>query len=137
MDRLRYPKGGAVPDRRRSHRFLVKEGVFVQLVSDCGKIGQVIDISLRGLSFRYVQDDQCISERGKLRIIISDSGLFLSDIPINTVSDIEIEGGFSISPLKLHRAGLKFTELSTEQKDQISRFIIEHTIGKQSEPGRL
>jgi len=132
MDRSRDPKGGAVLDRRQATRFAVIEGVFAQLVSDCGKIGQVTDISIKGLSFRYVQDDQCISERGKLRIIISNTGLFLSDMSINTVSDIEIEGGFSISPLKLHRAGLKFTGLTVEQKEQIDRFIRENTIGEQS-----
>ena len=118
---------GAMPDRRRSPRFLVEEGVFAQLVADCGKLGQINDISMLGLSFNYVKDDECIPGTGKLRIIMSGSGLYLGDLLIETITDCEIEGGFSLSPLKLHRAGLKFTDLTAEQEKQIRLFILEHT----------
>ncbi len=120
-------KAEAAPNRRCSPRFVVKEGIFAQLVSECGKLGQIQDISLFGLSFNYVKDDQCKAELGKLRIIVSGSGLFLGDVPIETISDCEIEGGFALSALKLHRTGLKFTDLTAEQEKQIRRFIREHT----------
>jgi hypothetical protein len=126
-DRPYDGKVDAAPNRRRSLRFEVKEGIFAQLVPDCGKLGQIKDISLLGLSFNYVKEDQCISEPSKLRIIVSGSGLFLGDISIETITDSEIEGGFSLSALKLHRTGLKFSNLSAEQEKQLRRFIREHT----------
>ena len=68
-----------------------------------------------------------MSGLGKLRIIVSGSGLFLGDVTIETITDCEIEGGFSVSALKLHRTGLKFSNLTVEQEKQIRRFIREHT----------
>ena len=85
---------------------------------------------MKGLSFRYVNNDNGSRDQGELKIIIAGYGLYLDKVPIETISDFEVTGGFSVSPLKLRQTGLKFVNLTPEQKYQIGRFIRTHTTGK-------
>ena len=41
-------------DRRRKKRYRVKEGAFAALINHDNRLGQIRDISLVGLSFRYI-----------------------------------------------------------------------------------
>jgi len=115
-------------DRRQAKRYRVREGIFAVLMADKDKLGQIKDISMRGLAFQYVNDNGGSRESGELKIIIAGYGLYLDKIPAETVSDFEIQGGFAVSPLKMRQTGLKFVKLTPEQKYQIGRFIRKHTI---------
>lgn len=116
-------------DRRHSKRYQAKEGVFAVLVAQKDKLGQIKDISMRGLSFRYVNDDYCSGDAGELKIFIAGGGLYIDKVATEVISDFEIKGGFVVSPLKLRQTGIKFIKLTWEQKYQIGRFIRKHTIG--------
>jgi hypothetical protein len=118
------------PDRRLSERYRVKDGIFAVLVANKDKLGQIEDISLRGLSFRYVNNDKYSKEPGELKIIVAGCGLYMDKLAIETISDFEIKGGFSISPLKLRQTGVKFIDLSPEQRRRIEAFIRKHAVGK-------
>lgn len=117
-------------DRRLAKRYRVREGVFAVLTADEDKLGQIKDISMRGLSFQYVNDNGSRPESGQLKIIIAGYGLYLDRIAIETVSDFEVQGAFAVSPLKMRQTGLKFVGLTPEQKYQIGRFIRQHTINE-------
>jgi hypothetical protein len=119
-----------LPDRRLSERYRVKDGIFAVLVAKKDKLGQIKDISLRGLSFRYVNNDKYAKEAGELKIIIAGLGLIMDKLVIETISDFEIKGGFAISPLKLRQTGVKFVNLSPQQRAQIQDFIRKHSVGK-------
>jgi hypothetical protein len=118
------------PDRRLSERYRVKDGIFAVLIATRDKLGQIKDISLRGLSFRYVNNDKYSKESGELKIIIAGCGLYMDKLAIETISDFEIKGGFSISPLKLRQTGVKFVDLTSEQRARIEAFIVQHAVGK-------
>jgi hypothetical protein len=118
------------PDRRSSERYRVKDGIFAVLIANKDKLGQIKDISLQGLSFRYVNSDKYTKEPGELKIIIAGCGLYMDKLAIETVSDFEIKGGFSISPLKLRQTAVKFVNLSAEQRNRIEAFIIQHAVGR-------
>lgn len=128
--RLNAQDRRGLPDRRHSRRYGVKEGIFAALVAKKDKLGQIKDISMKGLSFRYVNNDNGSRDQGELKIIIAGYGLYLDKLPIETISDFEVKGGFSVSPLKLRQTGLKFVNLTPEQKYLIGRFIRTHTTGK-------
>lgn len=117
-------------DRRRSKRYQAKEGTFAVFVTRKDKLGQIKDISMRGLAFRYVNDDHITAAAGELKIIIAGYGLFLDKVNVETISDIEVINGFSVSPLKMRQTGIKFVDLSPEQKFQLGRFIRNHTLGE-------
>lgn len=117
-------------DRRQARRYRVKEGIFAVVTANKDKLGQISDISMKGLSFRYVNDNGGGLESGELKIIIAGYGLYLDKISIETVSDFEIQGGFSVSPLKMRQTGIRFINLTPEQKYQLGRFIRRHTIAE-------
>ncbi len=116
-------------DRRHSKRYQAKEGVFAVLVAKQDKLGQIRDISMKGLSFRYVNDELGLKDPGELKIIIAGCGLYIDKVATEIISDFEIKGGFVVSSLKLRQTGIKFINLTSEQRYQIGRFIRKHTIG--------
>ena len=128
--RLKARDRREIVDRRRSKRYQAKEGTFAVLVTRKDKLGQIKDISMRGLSFRYVNDERVAGQNGELKIIIAGYGLFLDKVSVETITDFEVINGFSVSPLKMRQTGIKFVDLSPEQKFQLGRFIRNHTLGE-------
>jgi len=122
-------EGRTFTDRRHSKRYQAKEGVFAVLVAKHDKLGQIRDISMKGLSFRYVNDEFDFKDPGELKIIVAGYGLYLDNVATEIISDFEIEDGFVVSSLKLRQTGIKFLNLTPEQRYQIGRFIRKHTIG--------
>ena len=128
--RLKAQDRRTLSDRRRSRRYQAKEGTFAVFVTRKDKLGQIKDISMRGLSFRYVNDSRIPAAAGELKIIIAGSGLFLDKVNAETISDFEVINGFSVSPLKMRQTGIEFVNLSPAQKFQLGRFIRNHTLGE-------
>jgi hypothetical protein len=117
-------------ERRQSKRFKVAEGAFAALINHSNKLGQIKDISEKGLSFRYIGSEAEHSEARELKIILGNGGLCLEGIPFKEVSDFEIKREFSFSSIRMRRIGLEFGELTPEQQARLSTFIQNHTIGE-------
>jgi hypothetical protein len=120
-----------MPDERRlQKRFKAEEGAFAALVDQESRLGQIKDISLRGLSFRYIDSQEKLENASELKIILGKRGLFLDKVPFKKISDFEIESEFSFSTVKMRQIGLEFGVLTAEQKRQLQQFIQNHTIGE-------
>jgi hypothetical protein len=117
-------------ERRLKKRFKAEEGAFAALVDQESRLGQIKDISLRGLSFRYIDSREKLENACELKIILGKRGLFLDKVPFKKISDFEIESEFSFSTVKMRQIGLEFGVLTAEQKRQLQRFIQNHTIGE-------
>ena len=117
-------------ERRQQTRFKAAEGAFAALVNRDSKLGQIRDISKKGLSFRYIDHGAEPCETSELKIIIGKSGLYLDNLPFTTISDCEIKDEYSFSSLKMRRIGLKFGKLTVQQRVRLEKFIEEHTIGE-------
>jgi hypothetical protein len=117
-------------ERRQQKRFKAAEGAFAALVDQESRLGQIKDISLRGLSFRYIDSHEKLENARELKIIIGNRGLYLDKVPFKKISDFEIESEFSFSMVKMRQIGLEFGVLTAEQKQQLERFIQKHTIGE-------
>ena len=128
--RLKARERRELTDRRRSKRYQAKEGTFAVFVTRKDKLGQIKDISMRGLSFRYVNGEPFTAQAGELKIIIAGHGLYIDKVSAESISDFEVINGFSVSPLKMRQTGIKFLDLSPEQKFQLGRFIRNHTRGE-------
>ena len=120
-----------VPDERRQQkRFKAQEGAFAALIAQDSRLGQIKDISIRGLSFRYIDSHEKLENADALKIILGDEGLYLDNVPFKKISDFEIENEFSFSRIKMRQIGLEFGELTPGQRDRLNRFIKHHTIGE-------
>ena len=117
-------------ERRRQKRFIAEEGAFAALVDQESRLGQIKDISIEGLSFRYIDSHEKLQNAAELKIILGNQGLYLDRVPFVKISDFEIENEFSFSTIKMRQIGLQFRELTAEQKIQLERFIQQHTIGE-------
>ena len=74
-------------DRRQMKRFKVAEGAFAALINHGNKLGQIKDISEKGLSFRYIDSQDEHPEARELKIVLGSGGLCLDRVPVKKVTD--------------------------------------------------
>ena len=117
-------------ERRQQPRFKVAEGVFAALVNHNSKLGQIRDISKRGLAFRYIDHGDEAGETSELKIIIGSGGVYLDKLPFIKVTDFEIKNEYSFSSLKMRQIGLEFGKLTKQQLSRLEQFIQTHTVGE-------
>jgi hypothetical protein len=117
-------------ERRQQKRFKAVEGAFAALVDQESRLGQIKDISVRGLSFRYIDSYEKLENAKELKIILGRRGLYLDKVPFKKVSDFEIESKFSFSRVKMRQICLEFGKLTSEQQMKLDRFIQYHTVGE-------
>jgi hypothetical protein len=93
-------------------------------------LGQIKDISIRGLSFRYIDSNEKLKSAKELKIILGRQGLYLDKVPFKKISDFEIESEVSFSSVKMRQISLAFGKLTSEQRMKLDRFIQYHTVGE-------
>jgi len=116
-----------IVEQRRYKRFQVPKGTFVGLGPHDTKVGQIIDVSMGGLAFRYVGDAE--PSNGELDIFLSERDFYVGRIPFKTVSDFEITGRIG-SSISMRRSGVQFRKLTRGQTSQLEHFIQNHTLGE-------
>ena len=99
-------------ERRGRPRYRVQEGAFVALSPGYHKVGRIIDFGVGGLAFTYVGNNAEADEPSRLALFFSTGEPFYVDsIPILTVYDHRIHGGFQEDHLTLRRCGVRFGEM--------------------------
>jgi len=119
---------GAI-ERRKHKRFKVKEKVFVELSLNPVKVGEMIDISAGGLSFRYIANGEIIQKSVEIKIYYPQSKFTSESMTVRTVWD-GIMPKFWTGTIKTRRRGACFEKLTQTQKSQIEHLIQHYTIGK-------
>jgi hypothetical protein len=117
-------------ERRQQKRFRAEEGAFAALVDQESRLGQIKDISLHGLSFRYIDSHEKLRNASELKIILGNRGLYLDNLPFKIIFDFQIESEFSFSTVHMRQIGLKFGQLSAGQRQRLDQFIQHHTTGE-------
>jgi len=116
-------------ERRRHKRFEVPVGVFVGFRPDNSRLGEVIDISLSGLSFRYLANGEPSNGSRRLNIFLTERCFCLHDLSFETVSDV---GTYKIpfTPVTMRRSGVQFEGLTEDQISRLEYFIEHFTMSK-------
>ncbi len=120
--------GKQVKEKRKHPRFQVPKGTFVSVGPYDAQVGQIIDMGMGGLAFRYVGRPEPFN--GELSIFLSERDFYLGRIPFKTVSDCEIAGKGPSSPIAMRRSGVRFRKLTDYQVSQLEYFIQNHTLGE-------
>ncbi|MDM7918281.1 MAG: PilZ domain-containing protein [Methanosarcina sp.] len=110
-------------EQRVHERFRVKDGVFAVIRKDNDTkltVGQIIDISQGGMSFKYLANSEPIDGVHKLDIYSSGNGAQLKDITFRVVTDFRMDSPFPFSTVFMRRGGLQFQDMSD---DHLSRFF--------------
>ena len=131
--------------RRTLKRYKVKDGAFAVLYQNSSKLGQIIDISMAGFSFRYSDSQFIDNDRdGKavfyhdhrrrlenlttLDIFLVDSGIYIDSIPCKIVSSFEIDEPESSNSISMKRCCIQFDELVPGQISDLTDFIKNCTV---------
>jgi hypothetical protein len=120
-------------ERRKSKRFKAAYGAYAVLGPETSKLGQIKDISMKGLSFKYLADEARSNRAGELDIIIRQNCFCVKSIPIQTVSDFELAKENPFSTVRLRQQGIQFGELTSDQASQLE-FILKHHTSWIEEP---
>lgn len=110
-------------ERRRYLRVTTKKNSSFVLISDDTKLGEIIDISMGGLAFRYSGGELWSRQPDQSAILFGDDDLWLNTIPLNSVYDFILSGPSPENPNTLRRRSMQFGALSPEQKKLLRQFI--------------
>jgi len=107
------------------------------LQSKPNKMGQLNDISMDGLSFRYVNprdwpneslESDITDEAFKLDILLADCQFYLSDLPFKTIFDVDIDDKLSFNTIKMRQIGISFGPLTQNKRAQLKDLMENHSI---------
>lgn len=121
-------------DKRKDKRFLVGEEVIVALRNKSSRVGRVKDISMGGLSFEHIYDEDLGGNHSKSDVSLWVDNYSMADIPCRVVYDIPISEPPEYDYLSVHfrtrRCGVQFGKLTENQETQLDSFLKTHTKGK-------
>ncbi len=125
------------PDRRKGlqkrteKRYKVRDLTFVKLRSETKiEIGQLLDISMEGLAFRYFIDNKQSRKYHDLGLFLSGGGFSIDQIPFKAVSNIELANNSQFSTIILKRYGVQFEKLTPDQTNRLDHFLLNYTLGE-------
>lgn len=110
-------------DRRENMRFPVRSYSIAVMGPLENGLGDVIDLSVDGFSFRYDSDENLLLESTESLTLFGEEDLCLGQVTYKAVSDREIRPGRADTP---RRCGVKFGKLSQSQEAQLKNFIWNH-----------
>ena len=114
-------------DKRRNDRFLVGDEVIVALRNKSSRVGRVKDVSMEGLSFEHIYDEDMEREPSKRDISLWVNNFSVLGIPCRVVYDIPISEPPEYDLVTIHfktrRCGVQFETLVEDQKAQLDHFL--------------
>ena len=119
-------------EKRQHMRYPALDGAIVALNPKAEILGQIIDIGLGGLSFRYIDTEVETPPSQELLILLNKPRFFLENLPYRTVTDTELPNEFIFSAVSVRRMGVEFGNLTASQRTQLEDFILYCSISNSS-----
>ncbi len=118
-------------EKRKNIRFFVREDVIVALRNGFNRIGKVKDISMGGLSFEYIYDEDSNWVHSNRNIVLWVNDFNMSKIPCRVVYNIPIGIPSEYDSLTIQfiprRCGVQFETLAENQRAQLEFFLKNYT----------
>ena len=118
-----------IVNRRRCARFRVPKDAFAALGSVYIKVGQIINISIGGLAFRYLLPTEGPSNASELDIFLAGRTFYLYKVPFEIVWDL-VNNEMRFNSIETKICGLQFGDLTPHQISQLEYFIQDYAIGE-------
>ena len=113
-------------DRRKNERYKAVDGAYAAISPNSHKLGQILDLSMGGLAFKYIDtssDATGTSKGSDESIFLSSMGYYVGDLPFKTISDYEITNIPSFSSMKVRKRHVKFQDLSFKQLFDLDYYL--------------
>ena len=137
-------------DRRRHKRYPVNDRLFAIVSSDRhlldrienmskgeiamaiikskpSRMGEIVEISRSGLSFRYIATDRMLDHTCEMNILFIDKNFRLSRLPFQVMDDRSISSEPPFDVLRMRRFGVKFGGLTSRQKFKLDHLLKNYT----------
>jgi hypothetical protein len=115
-------------ERRKFKRFQMPTSAFAGLGPYFGKVGRVVDLSMGGLSFRYMGAEEP-DDSTYLDVFSSNDDFYLGKVSLETIWDAPLIPDVS-SAATLRRRGVWFRKLTSRQRSQLEHLIENYAIGE-------
>jgi hypothetical protein len=110
-------------DRRRHERLEVDGATFVVLRPDNTRVGQVMDIGLGGLAFRYMTGGEPWTGAAVLDLFVVGHDFYLDDVAFHTIWDFATGQVAPWASGTMRRRGVQFQDLTLPQESQLVHFM--------------
>ena len=113
-------------EKRKDRRYKAIDGAYVAISPNSNKLGQITDISMGGLCFKYFdtsKGDQNSGTQQEESIFLSSMGYYVGDLPFKTISDYEVTNEPSFSLIKVRKRHVQFTGLSFKQLFDLDYYL--------------
>jgi len=122
-------------ERRKNKRFKAVDGAYAAISPNSQILGQIIDISMGGVCFKYIDSHDADSDTGKQEeesIFLSSMGYYVGDLAFKTVSDYQVNDTPSFSAMKVRKKHVQFFDLSFKQLFDLD-YYLKHNVSEQVE----
>jgi hypothetical protein len=126
---------GVGRERRLVERSEMREGTYAGLLSDLRRVGRVLDMSRKGIAFKYLgysSKDKPLEGDTVIQIFHAGDPSHIRNIPCTLASDIVLMRLNTLEDTYVRRLGGRFGNLTPDQETQLDRFIEKYRIASQS-----
>ena len=115
-------------EKRKEPRYRICDRAFTIDWSEPQRLGEIIDISRSGMSFRCIDGQNGFKQMSELGIFSSTHDFFLKRIKFETLSDVRLQAP-PRSTIIMRRHGGRFLSLSAGQQEEINNLIDHYSQG--------
>jgi len=87
------------------------------------RFGRIGNISMGGLSFRYIAGEERSNQALVLDILVAESGFYLENLTFKTISDFEMDDDFAINSFKMRLNRVQFERLEPASIMKLKHFV--------------
>ena len=114
-------------ERRRHKRFAAQGDAYAVLRSQSPRLGQIIDVSRGGMSFRYVDGTEDSSGPAALDVFLLNQPVLMKSVPVRSCCDFAIDPAAEQKEESIRRCCVEFVALEPGQASALEDFIEHHT----------
>lgn len=90
------------------------------------KMGQIMNLSLKGLCFNYIVNDENIPEGDEVDILLAEDNFYLGALPCRIVREKTEANELPFTPIVMRQRAVAFEGLNPEQLQTLKRFLKAH-----------
>ena len=114
-------------EKRKFARYITRPEIFAALGKSFSRVGRVKDVSLGGVAFEYIAEEQNEDDLSSIDIFATGNGLHLSRIPCRKIYEVSVKDTTEVSSLsselRTKRCGVEFDDLTKSELSQVKHLI--------------
>jgi hypothetical protein len=115
-----------IVEKRKNKRYKAVEGSYAAISPNSCKLGQIIDISMGGIRFKYI-DISDVNKNTRTQqeksIFLSSIDYYVGDLTFRTVSDYGITYVSTFNSINLRKRHVQFKDLTFKQLFDLDYYI--------------